>query len=220
VGFLGRMLLCTPRRGVILQSGISRGIVSPTTVIAAVRGYEVSVALLTAEQFAERYPNHRVELVKGHVVPVPPGSALHGETCANATRVVGEFVKEHGLGRVTIADTWVITERGPDSMRGADLCFYSYHRLPRGPFPDDLLEVRPDMVIEVLEPALGWGNLYRKLGEYLDAGVQSVILLDPRTKTASQHDAKGPGRILHPDETLTLPDVLSGFSVPVKQFFE
>ncbi len=180
----------------------------------------MSAPLLTAEQFVERYPNHRVELVKGHVVPVPSGSGLHVVTCAQAAFALSRYVKEHDIGRVTIADTWVITERRPDSVRGADISFYSHGRLPPGPLPDGLLEVVPDLIIEVLESDLGWGNLYRKLGEYLDAGVRSVILLDPRTRMLSRHEADSPGRIFNSADTLTIPEVLPGFAVLVKKFFE
>jgi len=41
---------------------------------------------------------------------------------------LGEFVDEHELGRVMSNDSGVITERESDTVRGADVTFYSLNR--------------------------------------------------------------------------------------------
>jgi hypothetical protein len=41
-------------------------------------------------------------------------------------------------------DTGVVTERGPDTVRGADISFYSYARVPKGPLPDRYLGLADD----------------------------------------------------------------------------
>src|SRR5271155_2912612 len=93
-------------------------------------------ALLTAEEFAERPdPGYPEELVRGRIVPMSMPKPRHGEICGNAVLILGSCAREHALGRVLSNDTGVITERGPDTVRGADVSFYSFARVPKGPLP-------------------------------------------------------------------------------------
>lgn len=51
-------------------------------------------------------------------------------------------------------------------------------------------------------------------------GVQVVVILDPPTESASVYRPGTRQDIFEKDQTLTLPDVLPGFAVPVARFFE
>lgn len=76
---------------------------------------------------------------------MPMPRPRHGEICSKVVRHLGNWVEEKDLGRVLSNDTGVITERDPDTVRGADISFYSYARVPRGPLPDHYLDVAPDL---------------------------------------------------------------------------
>ena len=93
-------------------------------------------------------------------------------------RILGEYAKDRDLGRVLSNDTGVITERGPDTVRGADISFYSFARVPKGPLPDRYLDTPPDLVVEVLSPSDRWPKVLAKVAEYLDAGTTVVLVLD------------------------------------------
>src|SRR5438105_2756580 len=90
--------------------------------------------LLTAEDYLllpdSGLPN---ELVRGRIVTMNPPTPFHGYVCANTAGILREFVQPRDLGRVMTNDSGVVTERGPDTVRGADVAFYSYQRLPKGP---------------------------------------------------------------------------------------
>ena len=58
------------------------------------------------------------------------------------------------------------------------------------------------------------------MAEYLEAGVTVVVVLDGEPPTARVFRADGTTRELGPDDELTVPDLLAGFSVPVRRFFE
>ena len=73
----------------------------------------------------------------------------HGYYCGNICRILGNHVAANGLGRVMTNDSGIVTEREPDSVRGADVAFYSFTRLPRGLLPEGYLEVSPELVFEV-----------------------------------------------------------------------
>ena len=177
-------------------------------------------ALLTAEEFAARYANRRVELVRGRVVELPMPFARHGKVCARVTTLLTNFVDAGDLGHVMTNDTLFVTGRDPDTSRGTDVCFLSYARLPKGPVPDGLLDIVPELVFEVRSPSDRWTKLIEKALEYLAAGVTVVVVLDPKTASASVFRADDRQDIFEADEVLTVPDVLPGFEAPVRKLFE
>lgn len=180
----------------------------------------VAPALMTAEEFARDYADRRAELVKGRVVESPMPQMKHGKVCYRATITLGTFVEAHDLGHIMTNDTWMVVQRGPDTVRGADILFISYARLPKGNVPDGMLEVAPELVFEVRSPSDRWTDMIAKMLEYLSAGVSVVVILDPKTESASVFRPDDRQDIFEKADTLTVPDVLPGFAVPVKSLFE
>ena len=177
--------------------------------------------LMTAEEFGRRPdPGHSEELARGRIVEMPPPDRRHGYVCLKAGRIIGSFVDEHDRGRAMSNDSGVITERDPDSVRGADVAYYSYARLPRGPLPTGYGPELPELVIDVRSSSDRWRDVLEKVSEYLKAGVLVVVVLDPETQVAHIFATDEPPRTLGPAEELILPAILEGFSVRVGRFFE
>jgi Uma2 family endonuclease len=105
-------------------------------------------------------------------------------------------------------------------VRGADVSFYSYSRVPKGPLPDRYLDVPPDLVVEVVSPSDRWPKVLAKVAEYLDAGTAVVLVLDDQRQLAHLYRADGTTRMLGPDEELSIPDLFGDFHVRVGRFFE
>jgi len=175
--------------------------------------------LITADEFCARFGRRHAELVKGTVKESPVPFQRHGTICSRIDRQIGNFADAHDLGHVSSNDSWVRTGTNPDTVRGGDVCFFSYERLPRGPIPDGLLDVPPDLVVEVRSPSDLWTELFSKVGEYLAAGVRVVVILDPGSATASVYRADGEHVVFRSHEALTVPDVLPGFGVNVGFLF-
>jgi len=175
-------------------------------------------ARMTAEAFAERYSSEYVELVNGIVKERSVPGLNHGLICANVTISIGGFIQTQQLGRIMSNDSFVKT--GAETVRGPDVVYYSYERLPREQaVPTKLHEVAPDLVVEVKSPSELWGELFSKIGEYLRVGIRVVVVLDPAKRTVSVYRGDDQA-ILQGDDVLTLPDVLPGFSVSVRRLFE
>ncbi len=178
-------------------------------------------ALLTAEQFAERPdPGYPEELVKGRILAMPVPKPRHGEICSRTNRIFGNHAEAEDIGRVLCNDAGVITERGPDTVRGADVSFYSFASVPKGPLPEGYLDTPPELVVEVLSPSDSWPKALAKVAEYLNAGTIVVVVLDDNRRLAHVYRADGTTRVLTADEELTIPDLLGDFHVRVGRFFE
>jgi Uma2 family endonuclease len=178
--------------------------------------------LMSADDFLRDYGDAKnVELVDGKLVRHPMPGPKHGEIGIAAGAILRAFVKPNALGRVTGLDAFVRTRRDPDGCRGADVAFISFQRLPKSdPMPDTALEVSPELILEVLSPTDRWSHVKKKMDEYLAAGVLAVGLLDVDLESLTIHRADEFPQTFHNGDTVTIPDVLPGFSVPVKAFFE
>ena len=149
-------------------------------------------------------------------VPAP----RHGEICANITSLINPYDRGKGMGRIVCNDGGILTERDPDTVRGGDVAYYSYNRVPQGPLPAGYLDVVPELVFEVRSPTERWPRLITKAGEYLEAGVTVVCLLDQVSETVQVYRADELPRTLDSDDDLHLPDILGDLLITVGRFFE
>ncbi len=175
--------------------------------------------LLTAAEFAARHENDRAELVDGVVVELPMPEYSHGKLCLLLGGAILNWITEHDLGTAASNDAFIRTRTDPDRVRGPDVCYYSYKRLPRGSEELPVMTIPPDLVVEVRSPTDRWNSVLAKAAEYLAAGVTAVVLVNPQTQSVvvyrDEQDAATFGRA----DTLTVPDVLPGFTFPVARLF-
>ena len=196
---------------------------NPTATVEAIPTLPPDPPLVTAEEFVRLHGDEsRIELVEGRIVRSPMPGAIHGQVCGTAYSIIRDFIKPRDLGRVMTNDTFIRTNKDPDSYRGADVCFISYELLPKEQkLPKGPLEIPPELVVEVRSPSDRQSDIQIKMWEYLRAGVRVVVMLDPAIEAATiyRESEDIPQRFSNGDE-LALPDVLPGFSIAVRQFFE
>src|SRR5262249_55959534 len=140
--------------------------------------------LLTAEEFfmlPDPQDGSQQELVRGEIVTMPPPGGLHGVTCSKVDRKLGAFVDSAGIATVACNDTGFITERGPDSVRGPDISYWSKERLPE--VPVGYIETAPDLLVEVPSPSNTSTQIRDKLREYFSKGVRLVWVIAPEDRT-------------------------------------
>ena len=178
-------------------------------------------ALMTAAEFLKLHGGEcGIDLVKGRIVRDPLPGGEHGIVCGQAFAILFGFVKPRGLGRLMTNDTFIYAGTNPDSVRGADVSYISYNRLPKDqPAPKGPFEIPFELVIEVRLPTDRMREISKKIDDYLEAGVDVVVLLEPAVQNATIFRKDSEQQFTIEDE-LTLPDILPGFSVPVRKFFE
>jgi Uma2 family endonuclease len=181
----------------------------------------VGEALLTAEEFRRLPADGRPkELKRGRVILRNVPAPRHGEICGQVYYLLRRHLEERPVGRVVCNDSGVVREHDPDTVRGADVAFYSYSRVPPGPLPQGYLSVVPELIFEVRSPGDRWGRILAKVGEYLEAGVAIVCVLDQIRERCHVYHADEDVVVFTSEQELTLPDVLPDFRVVVHRFFE
>ncbi len=177
------------------------------------------VRLLTAEEYGVLPDDgRRTELIHGVVVDMPQPRVRHGRACSNINLVLRNYVDPRRLGTVTSNDTGVRTEQDPDTVRGADVSFYSFSRLPEGSDPDHY-DIIPELVFEVRSPSERNAAVRAKVAEYHAVGVLAVCVVDSEAKAVTVYPKVGQVRTHAYDDPVQLPEVFPDFVIPLRQFF-
>ena len=152
----------------------------------------------------------KYELVDGQI-RVSPTGARHSRICVNLTIALATFVRARKLGEVL--DSGVGFRLPDGNVRSPDASFTAAHRLTDHPLTDDFSEVVPDLAVEVLSPSERPRHVLDKVGEYLEAGVRLVWVIDPRKAKAVVYRSLSDVTEVMADDDLDGEDVLPGFRV-------
>lgn len=192
--------------------------------IAAETLFQPVGRLLTAQDlaaFPEELPSGPVdyELDNGRLVfiMVPPGY-IHGAIQSNIVtylKLHGEF-KSHGQA---LTETGLILWRNADRVVSPDVLFIAAKSLPIRTSPEGYLETIPELVVEVRSKNDSPKYLDRKIEHYLRAGVEVVWIADPMTKTVTIHITGNDPHLLTESDSLKLPGIIPGFTLPVADVF-
>src|SRR6185436_13966320 len=105
--------------------------------------------------------------------------------------------KPQGLGLVFAPDLLYKLPSG--NRRGPDVSFMSTERLAAVPEGTVFPATAPDLAVEVLSPSDRPRHVLEKVGEYLDAGVRLVWVIDPVKRQAVVYRTATEGRFVAAD---------------------
>lgn len=131
--------------------------------------------------------NHPYEIIDGEMVPSPAPIPAHQIIGANVFSSLSQHVKTKGLGVVLFAPVDIILQRDPLRTRQPDVLFIHKNNLPGTSLDDleelQLLEITPDLVVEVLSPSDTKKVLVGKLADYQRIGVKECWLVSRETRS-------------------------------------
>ena len=167
--------------------------------------------LMTADELAEvSIPNKEVELVRGRLVVRDPAGTDHGRIQANLHFLLMGHVRSARLGRVFGQDTGFQIAANPDTVRGPDLAFVSAERA--GVVPTrGFAAVVPDLAAEIVSYNDRPGEIFAKVGDYLETGARLVWVIDPFRRLAHVYRADGSQTTIGPEDHLDGEVVVPGF---------
>lgn len=176
-------------------------------------------SLTTAVELANMPDAALYELIEGELTKMSPTKRTHGRYEYRFSRLLGEFVEKQDLGEVMVGEIGMFIRRDPDTVRAADVLFISHERLAQEPDDDGYLTIPPELVIEILSPSESWGMVRRKLADYFEMGVDVVAIVDAENETITLFRSPTQLTELHREDTLTLPDILPNFALPLVDLF-
>jgi Uma2 family endonuclease len=124
-------------------------------------------------------------------------------------------------GRGEAGSEWRFRVAPPGEIRRPlvpDLAYVSNERLAGLEGRElELPALAPDVVVEILSPGDRERHIEHKIGVYLSAGSQLVIIVEPRDRTVRLHD-RGGVRILRGDDVIAH-EALPGFTLALPRLF-
>jgi Uma2 family endonuclease len=163
-----------------------------------------------ADLLSQPADGNKYELVDGEI-RVSPGGARHGRIEMKLGSRIETFVTANRLGHVFGSSVGFRLPGG--NVRSPDLSFVSAGRFPAEQVPDAFADLAPDLAVEVVSPGDRARYVLEKVGEYLDAGVRLVWVIDPKKGKAIVYRSLSDARELGRQDALDGEDVLPGFSV-------
>ncbi len=182
--------------------------------------------LLSADEFYDfvHRPENRsrvFELERGEVIELSRPGKLHGFVCGNGTRILSNFAFARKKGYVCSNDTGIIVDRDPDTVRGPDIAFFEDVTTIEE-LGEKWADTPPRVSVEVLSPSDTPSNVFRRIREQIDFGVDLVWVVDPEFRNVTVY-RRGQGRrieqyTVEENEELTGEDVLPDFHCKVAEF--
>ena len=177
-----------------------------------------SKTLLTAAEL-EQMPDDdsvQIELDEGELIKMAPAALNHGKYEVRIAALLHAHAQRHALGVVYCGDTGFTL--GPDTVRAPDVAFIQTARLASVE-GDVFGNGAPDLAVEIFSPSDSVRQLMRKVKQYFAAGCHTVWIVYPDRREVQVLEAAGADRLLTDADTLEAPELLPGFSTPVKDVF-
>lgn len=159
---------------------------------------------------------NKYEVVDGEL-RMTPVNFHHERVVARLLSRLGQFVTANRLGDVVGSNAMYVLPGG--NKRSPDISFLESGRgevAAQAVFP----QMAPDLAVEVLSPSESPRHVLDTVGEYLQAGVRLVWVIDPVARRAAVY--RSLTEIRHVDDTGSLSgeDVIPGFRCTLAELLE
>ncbi len=123
------------------------------------------------------------EVIRGRLKELAPAGGEHGFFEAE---VAFELKKAELKGFVLVGEVGLVISKNPLTVRAADIVFISKEKCPS--VPRGMLEVPPDLVVEIISPSNTFEEIEDKVADYMDFGVGRIVLIDPHLRKVTLID--------------------------------
>lgn len=177
--------------------------------------------LMTAETLIQLPRGQwRYELVRGELRRMSPSGHVHGKVAARVLARLAPFVEQNHMGETYTADAGFLLRRNPDTVRAPDVAFVTTARLAAGDLPPTgFFPGAPDLAIEVVSPSDSDREVEEKAAEWIAAGTQVVVVVDPPRRTATVYRTGAGVQSFGESDRLTISDLLPGWSLTLHEIF-
>jgi Uma2 family endonuclease len=150
---------------------------------------------------------NKYEVVDGEL-RISPAGLRHERIVARLIGLLGQFVDERRLGDVLGSNLLYVLPSG--NKRAPDVSFVAAGKLE--PFRNVAFpRLAPDLAVEVISPGDSPRQVLDRVGEYLQAGVRLVWVIEPEGRTATIYRTLTDVRTVEENGALDAADVLPGF---------
>lgn len=179
-----------------------------------------TIARMSADELLRRPADGcRHELVRGELRNLSPAGGRHGEIALEIAASIHAFVRANSLGRTFAAETGFRIGSNPDTVRAPDFAFVRRDRSSRAGPTEGFIDGAPDLAVEVLSPSDSHGAVDERVEAWLAAGTAVVVIVDPAAQRVVARRRGAPSQRLERHESLTISELLPGWSMALTALF-
>lgn len=161
----------------------------------------------------------RYDLIRGELLRMTPAGGEHGSLINRITIPLGGYIATHDLGESFAAETGFQLSSEPDTVLAPDFAFVAKGRIPAGGIPKAFWPGPPDLAIEVVSPNDTVYEVSAKVDEYLRAGTLAVWIVNPKTRSVTEHRPNADPHVWDENDALDGGDVVPGFTLGLGVLF-
>ncbi|HAX24544.1 MAG TPA: Uma2 family endonuclease [Chloroflexi bacterium] len=161
----------------------------------------------------------RYDLIRGELLKMPPAGGDHSEIGVNLIYLLWGHVRRDEVGRVYGPDAGFLLARDPDVLLSPDAAFVRNDRLPPSGGRQGFLMLAPDVAVEIVSPSDRASAVDAKVAEYLRAGTQLVLVVQPELRSIAVWTPDQRARVYREADEIDFGDVLPGFRLRVSDVF-
>ena len=126
-------------------------------------------------------PNENYEIIDGKRIDMSPTGFIHG----NIEGIFYKLLEKHlgKKGYAAVGEVGIVISKKPFRLRAADVVYISKDTSPQK--PEGMLEIAPDLIIEILSPDDTVQKMNDKITDYLSIGVGKIIVVDRFNESVS-----------------------------------
>ncbi len=159
---------------------------------------------------------HR-EVVEGELIVWPPPKSKHSRIARGTSRALTPF-EEKGVAEVHVEAGYKLSDDPPTWIE-PDVSVLRIERVQATP-DDGYFVGAPELAVEVVSPSETARDLNRKIDALLAGGSLAVWVIYPEEQEVRVFVPDGTSYIRRINESLSIPELLPGWELPVAKLFE
>ncbi len=185
----------------------------------------------------------RYDLLRGELIQMPLLTRKQSRIVVNFLHALNGFVVENQLGEVYGPEVGYLLETKPDTVLAPDISFVDREHLADIANVDGYIPLAPNLIVEVNDSPYNFHRIDERIQVWLDTGTKAAIVLQPpkfsawvfrprpRMLSYTQWLSSDESRffpandcaalqICSSEHSLQLPDIVPGWTVPLKLIFD
>ncbi|MCF6149100.1 MAG: Uma2 family endonuclease [Candidatus Kuenenia sp.] len=129
----------------------------------------------------DKLPAGLYEIIDGRIIEMTPSGIIHGFSENKVGKILDENLSQKGY--VLTGEVGILISKEPLKIRGADIAFVTKDRLKT--IDKGILKISPDLIVEILSPSDVYLAVDAKIKDYIDIGVNRIVIINPEEKIIS-----------------------------------
>jgi len=150
---------------------------------------------------------------------MPRAGAEHGKVALKIGAMLEQHVEKTRSGEAFAAETGFLLRGDPDTVRAPDAAVVTEQHAREAGHVTGYWPGPPDLAVEVVSPSDTFSEVHGKALDWLAAGTQLVLVLDPSARQVTMYRSADDMHVRGGEDAVDCAPVLPGFAPAARELF-